>query len=169
LLAVSSGSNLMKPMASSRFTLHRKTLIAFAIAILALTSIALVCLSPHLGWEWYKKAYFRARKREIVALVAEHAPLDTSIAISQAHIRNSVTGDWFWIDFTLILQTKEDLPDSFDLHEVPKGETPSIQRVSCRIPEKLRDENAGVSAYKLECSSWARCWALICIPIDQDF
>jgi hypothetical protein len=165
-------------MTKDNSSLYWKALIASAgITFLVLACMCLgAYLIPRLGFALYKHSYFEARKQEIVDLVADHTPPETSIAISQARIAPPLprSDGWFldgWLQiyFTLTLETKEDLPDSFDLSENLSDETPNIQRVSCNTPERLRSENAGTLVYKLECTSWARCSPLSCLLlVDQD-
>jgi hypothetical protein len=139
--------------------------------------LASICLIPWLGRTLYKYSYLAARKQEIVDFVTEYTPPNTPITVSQAHIippppRSDgwFLDGWLCIRFTLTLEAKEDLPDSFDLYEDLSSEPPSIQRVSCRTPEKLGDEEAGTSAYELVCFSWARCSAPRCLLLlDWEF
>jgi hypothetical protein len=129
-----------------------------------------ICLTLWLGKTLYKHFYIEDRKQEIVDLVVEHTPPDTSITVSQIHIGKPAAGGdlWFLIYFTLTLETTEDLSDSFDLYETPSAGTSGIQRVSCAPPEKSRNESAGTSVYKLECMSWARCSVLSLLLVDRD-
>jgi hypothetical protein len=144
--------------------LLRRQVSALTTSLMVIVLIpALTCLILMVAWEWYKNYYFRSVKQGALNRVVTRFSIESSLVDVQAHVQNSVTGDWYLMGVEFTFEAEDPFtPFEGGYYDFGGGD------LVCSPPQKLEDGNGETAVYRMGCGARVSCWDLVCVPVDKD-